>query len=61
MSPSGTEYLGALGGIMALRDAVPTSQPPPAPAKATRTTKRKHHRTRHRISHRPRRAAGFTG
>jgi hypothetical protein len=58
ISPSGTEYLGALGGIMALRDAVPTPQPAPAPA---RVTKRRHRRTRHHISRRPRHTAGFTG
>jgi hypothetical protein len=69
ISPSEIEYVGALGGILALRDAVATAQPPPAPApaSATRTTKRRSHSRRHRhvrrrrISRRPRRATGFTG
>jgi hypothetical protein len=65
ISPSGTAYLGALGGIMALRDAVPTSQPAPAPAPATstRSTKprRRHRHRTHHLARHPRRSAGFTG
>jgi hypothetical protein len=56
LSPSGTEYLGTLGGIIALRDGVFTAQPPPP---ATRPGGR-HHRRRH---HHHRRAGrpSFTG
>jgi hypothetical protein len=65
ISPSDVEYMGALGGIIALRDGVATAQPVPAaaaPARATRHRRRRHRRhRRHRISRRPRRAAGFTG
>jgi hypothetical protein len=64
ISPGDTEYVGALGGILALRDGVTTSQPPPPPAATTtsRATKpRKRHHARRRISRRPRRSAGFTG
>jgi hypothetical protein len=32
IGPSGTEYLGTLGGIIAMRDGVPTRQPAPPPA-----------------------------
>jgi hypothetical protein len=61
ISPSGTEYLGTLGGIIALRDAVPTSQPPPPAASGSR--RRRHHVRRHhrRPVRRRRRAASFTG
>ncbi|HTX32583.1 MAG TPA: hypothetical protein VMD09_14470 [Solirubrobacteraceae bacterium] len=59
ISPSGTEYLGTLGGIIALRDGVATPQPPPAAASATRTRVRRHRRRR--ISRRPHRSVGFTG
>jgi hypothetical protein len=63
ISPSDVEYMGALGGILALRDGVPTAQPIPAAASTPRRarTHRRHRRARHRISRRPRRAAGFTG
>jgi hypothetical protein len=66
ISPSDVEYMGALGGIIALRDGVPTAQPIPAAAAAPRATRhrarhRRRHRVRHHISRRPRRAAGFTG
>jgi hypothetical protein len=66
VSPGDVEYLGALGGIIALRDGVATAQPVPAAAKARSITTRRHHRrrrhrARHRISRRPRHAAGFTG
>jgi hypothetical protein len=59
ISPGGTEYVGTLAGIIALRDAVPTSQPAPPPASAAghrRSTPRR------RRPHRPRRRApSFTG
>jgi len=58
ISPSGTEYLGTLGGIIALRDGVSTPQPPPPPAKATKSKHR--HRHRHRRHH-PARKPSFTG
>jgi hypothetical protein len=61
ISPSDTEYLGALGGILALRDGVSTPQPAPAPARAGSATRVKPKRVRH---HRPvvhRRPAAFTG
>ncbi|MBV8432547.1 MAG: hypothetical protein JO244_15390 [Solirubrobacterales bacterium] len=62
LGPNGTEYLGTLGGIIALRDGVATSQPPPAPAapastKTHKRAKRKHHRARRRPV---RRSPGFT-
>jgi hypothetical protein len=59
MSPSGTEYLGTLGGIIALRDAVTTSQPPPPAASTSRPGGR--HRRRHRVRRARRGAASFTG
>jgi hypothetical protein len=63
ISPSGTEYLGTLGGIIALRDAVPTPQPPPPAASSSRH--RRHRARRHRRHRRPvtrrRHAASFTG
>jgi hypothetical protein len=62
ISPSGTEYLGALGGIMALKDAVATPQPQPAPAKPTAAKRPKRHRRHRRAPSRPpKRTTGFTG
>lgn len=63
ISPAGTAYLGALGGILALRDAVPTAQPAPAPARsAAGAGRRRHHvKRRHAASRRPRRQVSFTG
>jgi hypothetical protein len=59
ISPSGTAYLGTLGGIIALRDAVATPQPPPAAAKPSGSTKRR--RRRRRPSRSPRTTnPGFT-
>jgi hypothetical protein len=60
ISPSDTEYLGTLGGIIALRDGVFTSQPQPAPASVTRHRRRVHRRSHHRRRHR-RRVISFTG
>ncbi len=50
ISPSGTEYLGTLGGIIALRDGVFTAQPAPPPASSSRHRRRRHHHHRHAIS-----------
>ena len=63
ISPAGTEYLGALGGIMALRDAVPTPQPPPPAASAAPPArpKRRHVTQRRAGRRRHRAAARFTG
>jgi hypothetical protein len=58
ISPNDTAYLGALGGIIALRDAVPTPQPPP-PALSSRH--RRHRARRHHHAHRRTRAVSFTG
>jgi hypothetical protein len=60
IAPSGTAYLGTLGGIIALRDAVPTPQPPPPAASSSR---RRHHARRHvsRRGPRRRRTVSFTG
>jgi hypothetical protein len=61
LGPNGTEYLGTLAGIIALRDGVSTAQPPPRPATPSRARKAKRHRTRHRRATHHRRAASFTG
>jgi len=45
LSPSGTEYLGTLGGIIALRDGVSTAQPPPGrPPRHPPPVRRRHGR-----------------
>ncbi len=61
ISPSDTEYVGTLGGILALRDGVTTAQPEPAAATPARRTTHKRRRVKHRISRPARRRAGFTG
>jgi hypothetical protein len=63
ISRGGTEYLGTLGGIIALRDGVATPQPPPSPAAPARpATRPRRHARRH---HSPRRVqrppVRFTG
>ncbi len=57
ISPGGTEYLGTLGGIIALRDGVFTAQPPPPAAARSRRGRV----TRHRKIARRRTAPSFTG
>jgi hypothetical protein len=60
ISPTGTEYVGALGGIIALKDGVVTAQPQPAPASAPKRPAR-HRRHRRGPSRPPRTSVGFTG
>jgi hypothetical protein len=61
VSPGGTAYVGALGGILALRDAVPTAQPTPRPARPA-AGRRRSRRVRHHPVRRHRRGpAVFTG
>ncbi len=59
INPGGTEYVGTLGGIVALRDGVVTPQPPPAPATSTGSSGRRHHRASHHAP-RGRRRSGAT-
>jgi hypothetical protein len=61
ISPSGTEYIGGLGGIIALRDGVLTPQPPPAFAPAPSPARPTRHRRHHRHPRRPRTSPVFTG
>jgi hypothetical protein len=62
ISPSGTEYLGTLAGIIALHDGVMTPQPPPAPATSTQSlTHRRHDVTRRARRRRRGVAPSFTG
>jgi hypothetical protein len=62
ISSSGTEYLGGLGGIFALRDGVATAQPEPPAASTAKSTRPRRRRIRHRhVAARHRRAASFTG